>query len=69
MKKKLLRDPMVQCFYSSDIHELNTDINEFLDNEKIETDHLIDIKWSTCVDDNNVYFSAMVVYCYDLEED
>lgn len=60
MKKKFHIE--VTCFSNTDINDIEEEINAFLHDSDIDTDTLIEIKWSTCVDENNVYFNAMVIY-------
>ena len=49
-----------KIFLSTDADKLELEINKFI--ITLDQDQKPDIKYSTCVDDSKVYFSAMILY-------
>jgi len=66
--KNVNREPLVQCFCSYKYQTLSGEINDFLEEEGIDCEHLIDIKYSTSVDESNIWHGALIIYTVDVEE-
>lgn len=49
-----------QIFTTCDKIDLQMEIDEFLDHHSVK--ELIDIKFSTCADEDSIFYSAMVLY-------
>jgi hypothetical protein len=48
-----------QVFCETDVELLDTKINQFFERDHRE---FVDVKFSTCVNDDDIYYSAIAVY-------
>ena len=53
-------DISCNCIIKRDLSELENAINDFFDHN--ETCELKEIKYSSCVDEDHIYYSAMIIY-------
>lgn len=59
----------IKLFKDKNAEKLEREINEFITvlEQKLGYDYILDIKYSTCVDEFAVYYSVIIIYEYDTD--